>query len=128
MADLSFNQLAPNCYEKAAPISIFANSLLNIFGGGEAIDPVGCLSSQIAAVQAEQQAFLNEMTFNMFEENLVIAKQQIELSTTGIEYNQQLSEYYYSLLDGKFSTISAVLPMVTVAIFVIFFYIATLPN
>lgn len=109
------------------PLAIATNSFLNIFGMGSLVDPVGCVSGQIAQVQAQQRAFLDESTFQMFETQLVIMKQQLSISGAFAELNNTISEYYYEILNGKYNTLSISIPMLTILIFLILVYILTLP-
>lgn len=117
-----------NCdYSNFEDAAITTNAFLNIFGMGEIVDPVGCMYEAIGAVEAAKREFLDEMTFNMFDVNLVIAKQQVELSQVFAEYNKQLSEYYFAITNGQYNTVSITLPMITIMILVLFIYIFTLP-
>lgn len=124
----ALNTSPENCdYGGAEGLAIGTNAFLNIFGMGSLVDPIGCVSDQIAQVQAQQRAFLDESTFQMFETQLVIMQQQLSISAEFAEYNKAISDYYYEILNGKYNTLSISIPMLTILIFLILFYILTLP-
>ncbi len=108
--------------------STTTNAMLNIFGLGTLVDPVGCMYELINEVESEKRQFLDEMTYNMFSENLVISQQQVQLSATFAEYNELLSKYYYEISNGKYNIVSISLVMVAILVFVIFFYLMSLPS
>jgi hypothetical protein len=107
--------------------AITTNAFLNIFGMGSLVDPVGCVSQQIGEIEAQKRAYLDQQTVEMFEQNLVIATKSINLTAVSIEYNKSVSEYLYEMTNGKYNTIQATLPMVVILVFILYFYIITLP-
>ncbi len=127
----SFKSTSDNC-DYGGQVGLISsttfNAMLNIFGLGTLVDPVGCMYELINEVEADKRDFLDDMTYEMFAQNLVISQQQVQLSSTFAEYNELLSQYYYEISNGKYNIVSISLVMVAILVFIIFFYLISLPS